>query len=514
MQMSSSSNCRSSQLHRLNIQSNGKRPFEECGYDSDPDTSLNTSTQASSSGSSSSRHLASSSTSGGSGEGRNKRARSTSSSSNSDLSSSSDISTSTGYDTAPSSSRTNLVLTGRSTVQFPPPAPAMFDPQEGVLSDLSIDLPRPAFNTSIPTTTTSSSSGGSLRGSLERFNEFERQIAALRSSFTASRSPLSSQMGSSEHAHEEWQAMSTGFLSTSSNGLSASDGSDDSIHLVPTDSFPSLPATQPTSGQLFFTPVAPRSTDFQFPGVPAGPPPVPSASGSVYFPQYGSISRFQAYRSPSAVRQSSGNGHAGAVSTSQDSPAPTRMASTSADIGMRQSVSGAVSPPPPPQLRPIRRSPSPLTLDPVVSSSSSDDSGILGDRDVGNPRPSVSRRNTDNVFPESSLSFVTRSGKSSTRMLLGGNHLTELVLFSRFTHPQRSVRRCNYELNAFLHNNLQLPPNPLNLGTGLLDSILWSGDPPLPCSMCLGSVIHCPTGMPLDLRPRPGNVRKSRRLSK
>ena len=236
MQMSSSSNCRSSQLHRLNIQSNGKRPFEECGYDSDPDTSLNTSTQASSSGSSSSRHLASSSTSGGSGEGRNKRARSTSSSSNSDLSSSSDISTSTGYDTAPSSSRTNIVLTGRSTVQFPPPAPAMFDPQEGVLSDLSIDLPRPAFNTSIPTTTTSSSSEGSLRGSLERFNEFERQIAALRSSFTASRSPLSSQMGSSEHAHEEWQAMSTGFLSTSSNGLSASDGGDDSIHLVPTDS--------------------------------------------------------------------------------------------------------------------------------------------------------------------------------------------------------------------------------------------------------------------------------------
>ncbi|KAI6000824.1 hypothetical protein EDD15DRAFT_1801328 [Pisolithus albus] len=114
-QMSSSSSYRPSHLHRVNLQSNGKRPFEECGYDSDPDpSSLNSGTQPSGSGSSgSSHHFSSGSSSNtGAGDGRNKRARSTSSSSNSGHSSSSDVSTSTGYDTAPSSSRSDLSLSG------------------------------------------------------------------------------------------------------------------------------------------------------------------------------------------------------------------------------------------------------------------------------------------------------------------------------------------------------------------------------------------------------------------
>jgi len=519
--MSSSSNYRSSQLHRASLHSNGKRPFEECGYDSDPDTSLNSSTQASGSGSSaSSRHFPSSSTSSSSGEGRNKRARSTSSSSNSDLSSSSDVSTSTGYDTAPSSSRSDLIPSGpsplsRNAVDCPVPAPAMFDPQERVMSDLSIELPRPAFTTGVPTTTASSSED-SLRSSLERFNEFERQIAALRSSFAASRPPLPSQMGSSEHAHEEWHAMSSGFLST---GLSTSDASDDSVHLVPTDSFSSPPAVQSTSGQQFIIAVAPRLTDFQFPGVPASLPPASSASNGLYSAQHSSISRSQVYRPPLGARQSVGHGHSGVASASYNSTVPTRMASTTADIGVRQPTSGPVSSPPPsPQLRPVRRSPSPLILDPVVSSYSSDDSGILGDRDVSSdPRPPVSRRTTDNIFPESSLSFVTRSGKTSLYALFGGNYLTVLVLFRQIhtlSEVRPSFQLCNHGLSTFLHNNLQLPPNPSNPGTGLSDSILRNVPPLLPFSMCSGSRIRYPIVMPLGVGLRPGNVHKPQRLCK
>ncbi|KAL4074392.1 hypothetical protein J3A83DRAFT_2736169 [Scleroderma citrinum] len=400
VQMSSSSNYRSSQLHRVNLQSNGKRPFEECGYDSDPDSSLNNSTQASGSGSSgSSRHFASSSTtSGGSGEGRNKRARSTSSSSNSDLSSSSDLSTSTGYDTAPSSSRSDLIPSGpsRSAVDCPVPTPATFDSQEGVMSDLSIELPRPAFTASIPSATTSSSEN-TLRSSLERFNEFERQIAALRSSFATSRSPLPSQMGSSEHAPEEWHTVSPSFLSMDNSGLPPSDAGDGAVHPVPIDSFSTLPTIQSTSG------------------VPVSLPPASSASSGLHSPHYGSIPRFQAYRSLSVARPLAGHAHSGAASASQANPALSRMASTSAGIGTSQS-SGSMSSPPPPHLRPVRRSPSPLLLDSVASSSGSDDSGILGDRDFSSDsRPSVSRGTTDNVFPDSSLSFGTRSDSLSLR---------------------------------------------------------------------------------------------------
>ncbi|KAI6044576.1 hypothetical protein EDC04DRAFT_319203 [Pisolithus marmoratus] len=252
--MSSSSSYRPSHLHRVNLQSNGKRPFEECGYDSDPDTSLNNGTQASGSGSSGSSHhfSSSSSSSTSAGDGRNKRARSTSSSSNSDHSSSSEVSTSTGYDTAPSSSRSDLSLGGPSTlardaVDCPISAPALFGSQDRNVSDLGIELPRPTFTTNVPTST-SVSSEDNLRSSLERFNEFERQIAALRSSIATSRPPLLPQMGSSEHApHEDWHAVSSSFQPMSSGGLNAADTSDGSTNTIQDDTMSSISPFGPTN---------------------------------------------------------------------------------------------------------------------------------------------------------------------------------------------------------------------------------------------------------------------------
>ncbi|KAG6334529.1 hypothetical protein ID866_4563 [Astraeus odoratus] len=377
--MSSSSNYRSSHLRRVNIQPNGKRPFEECGYDSDPEPSLNNAAQASGSGNpGSSRHFTSNSSSNnGSGEGRNKRARSTSSSSTSDHSSSSDVSTSTGYDTAQSSSHSDLSSSGlsampRNAVDCPVVPTSAPIPQQREVSDAPIQLPRPAFAANRPTEM-SASVEDTLRTSLERFNEFDRQIAALRSSLGSS----SPQLASSEHAppHEEWHAMSASFLSMNSSGLRTSDTTDESSHVPPNGAVSSFPTFGPSNP------------------APVGRPPVSSANSSTPFPPFGGIHRlspYSAYRPPAAGRSSAGHENSGA--TLPSSSAAPSMASTSADVGMRQSSSDPVqSLPPSPQLRPVRRSPSPLSLDPLASSNS-DGIGMLRNRDYGSdPQPSQAR---------------------------------------------------------------------------------------------------------------------------
>ncbi|KAI6157303.1 hypothetical protein BKA82DRAFT_787368 [Pisolithus tinctorius] len=374
-QMSSSSSYRPSHLHRVALQSNGKRPFEECGYDSDPDTSLNSGTQASGSGSSGSSHhfSSSSSSSSSTGDGRNKRARSTSSSSNSDHSSSSDVSTSTGYDTAPSSSRSDLRLG------------ALFASQDRNVSDLAIELPRPTFTASVPATA-SVSSEDNLRSSLERFNEFERQIAALRSSIATSRPSLLPQMGSSGHApREDWQAVSSSFQPMSSGGLNAPETGDESTHSIQDDTFPSI-------------------SPFSFTNGISSSRPSVSSTGSGFYPfQYSNLTRnptVSSSYSPTPGRPSTENERSGA--TIGSGSAPPGMASTRPNVGMRQSSGSRLSPPPPPpRLRPIRRSPSPLILEPAVSPSSSDDASLASNGVIdSDSRLPVTHRRSDNISPD------------------------------------------------------------------------------------------------------------------
>ncbi|KAI6129349.1 hypothetical protein EDD16DRAFT_1215789 [Pisolithus croceorrhizus] len=353
--MSSSSSFRPSHLHRVNLQSNGKRPFEECG------------------GSSGSSHHFSSSSSGstGAGDGRNKRARSTSSSSNSGHSSSSDVSSSTGYDTAPSSSRSDLSLSGssalaRDAVDCPVAAPALFGSQDGNVSNLGIELPHSTFTASVPETA-SISSEDNLRTSLQRFNEFERHIAALRSSIATSRPSLLPQMGSSEHApHEGWHAGSSTFQPMTSGGLNAPDTSDESTSTIRDDTFSSISPFGSTNG------------------ISAMHPSASSTSSGLYPIQYSNLTRNSTLSppySPMSGRPSAENERSGV--TMGSSPAPPGMASTRANVGMRQSSGSRLSPPPPPpQLRPTRRSPSPLILEPAVSPSSSDDTSLPGNRVV------------------------------------------------------------------------------------------------------------------------------------
>ncbi|KAI6121252.1 hypothetical protein F5141DRAFT_507412 [Pisolithus sp. B1] len=427
--MSSSSSYRPSHLHRVNLQSNGKRPFEECGYDSDPDASLNNGTQSSASGSSGSSHHFSSSSSGstGAGDGRNKRARSTSSSSNSGHSSSSDVSSSTGYDTAPSSSRSDLSLSGpsalaRDAVDCPIAAPALFGSQDGNVSNLGIELPHSAFTASVPETA-SISSEDNLRTSLQRFNEFERHIAALRSSIATSRPALLPQMGSSEHApHQGWHAGSSTFQPMSSSGLNAPDTSDESTSTIRDDTFSSMSPFGSTNG-IFATHPSASSTG-------SGPYPI----------QYSNLTRNSTLSppySPMSGRPSAENERSGV--TIGSSPAPPGMASTRANVGMRQSSGSRLSPPPPPpQLRPTRRSPSPLILEPAVSPSSSDDTGLTGNRVVGSDlRLPVTHGRHDNISHEDF--FERQPGEISYQFTTGDDRLTTAYLIRAESQVERAA---------------------------------------------------------------------------
>lgn len=187
-------------LH-LNLQQNGtsfKRTFEQFGYDSG--SPMTSALQASGSGAGS-HHVSTGSSSNIGGNERNKRARSTSSSSLSDRSA--DSSRSSEYNTARSSASlsetsTNdqnlsldqnmrstdytlpVIASPSSTCTLATPAPALpTTPQDEDMSDssgFSLDIPRPAPLPTLEPPTTHDA----LRNSLERFNEFDSHIAALR----------------------------------------------------------------------------------------------------------------------------------------------------------------------------------------------------------------------------------------------------------------------------------------------------------------------------------------------
>ncbi|OAX37423.1 hypothetical protein K503DRAFT_236882 [Rhizopogon vinicolor AM-OR11-026] len=187
----------------LHLQPNGtsfKRTFEQFGYDSG--SSMTSALQATGSAAGN-HHVPPGSSSNNGGNERNKRARSTSSSSLSDRSA--DSSRSSEYNTARSSaslseSSTNdqnltldqntrsidysvpLIASPSSTCTLATPAPVLpsTEHQDEDMSDssgFSLDIPRPTPLPAVPSTT-----HDVLRNSLERFNEFDSHIAALRRS--------------------------------------------------------------------------------------------------------------------------------------------------------------------------------------------------------------------------------------------------------------------------------------------------------------------------------------------
>ncbi|KAG2137529.1 hypothetical protein DEU56DRAFT_351847 [Suillus clintonianus] len=178
-----------------------KRTFEQFGYDSG--SPMTSALQAS--GSATATHnVPTGSSSNSSGNERNKRARSTSSSSISNRSA--DSSRSSEYNSARSSaslsegSTTNdhnlpldqnrispaypspTIASPTSTLASPAPAlpSTVTEPQDEDMLDsssFSLDIPRPA-----PPPEVSSTTHDALRSSIERFNEFDSHIAALRRS--------------------------------------------------------------------------------------------------------------------------------------------------------------------------------------------------------------------------------------------------------------------------------------------------------------------------------------------
>ncbi|KAG2036359.1 hypothetical protein BDR03DRAFT_453819 [Suillus americanus] len=176
-----------------------KRTFEQFGYDSG--SSMTSALQASGSGTAT-HNVPTGSSSSSSGNERNKRARSTSSSSVSNRSA--DSSRSSEYISARSSASLsegsttndhNLSLDqNRRSTAYPSsaiastlvlPTPVLpsteTEPQDENMSDsssFSLDIPRPAPSPEV----VSSTVHDALRSSIERFNEFDSHIAALRRS--------------------------------------------------------------------------------------------------------------------------------------------------------------------------------------------------------------------------------------------------------------------------------------------------------------------------------------------
>ncbi|KAF8557157.1 hypothetical protein OG21DRAFT_375714 [Imleria badia] len=240
--MSSSSFHPPTHLHRVNLHSHGKRPFEECGgYDSDPDTSMpiHTTPSGTSSSSNPSRFPATTTSPTGP-ETRNKRARSTSSTSTDD--SSSNPSSSSGYNTAQSSSRSDIFSDGPSALpagalNCPGASPPFVATQDVHMSDLHLPVPpSQPQRTHVPTPTTPEDT---LRTSLQRFAEFDRQIAALRTSLAATRSPPlptldSSVDGVQTLSNERWHHSNpSNFLSNGSSGLPPFTATDPASSTVP-----------------------------------------------------------------------------------------------------------------------------------------------------------------------------------------------------------------------------------------------------------------------------------------
>lgn len=236
--MSSSSYHPPPHLHRVNLHSHGKRPFEECGgYDSDPDNSMPIQPTTSGTSSSSNNNCFSTTTSPTgphNPETRNKRARSTSSTSTDDSSSNP---SSSGYNTAQSSSRSDISSDGPSALPtravdcpIPVASPPPFATTQDVhMSDLHLPIPpTQPQRTDIPPPPTPDDT---LRTSLQRFAEFDRQMAALRTSFAATRSQPLPPLGPSVNgdlalADGHWHPNSSNFLFNGSSGQSPSTTTD------------------------------------------------------------------------------------------------------------------------------------------------------------------------------------------------------------------------------------------------------------------------------------------------
>ncbi|KAG1781220.1 hypothetical protein EV702DRAFT_650029 [Suillus placidus] len=196
-----------------------KRTFEQFGYDSG--SPMTSALQASGSGTAT-HNVPTGSSSSSSGNERNKRARSTSSSSVSNRSA--DSSRSSEYTSARSSASLSDSSTtndqNRRSPAYPSPAVAstpgtlfsptpglpstVTEPQDEDMSDssgFSLDIPRPAP----PPEVVSSTAHDTLRSSIERFNEFDSHIAALRRSHSRTpswhptASPVLSPRESSNH---------------------------------------------------------------------------------------------------------------------------------------------------------------------------------------------------------------------------------------------------------------------------------------------------------------------------
>lgn len=250
-------------LHRVNLHSHGKRSFEECGgYDSDPNNSMPIQPTASGTSSSSNNNCFSTTTSvtgPHNPETRNKRARSTSSTSTDD--SSSNPSSSSGYNTAQSSSRSDISSDGPSALPanaldcpiHPVASPPPFATTQDVhMSDLHLPmLPTQPQRTHVPTPPTPEDA---LRTSLQRFAEFDRQIAALRTSLAATRSPPLPPLGPSVDgdpipSNGQWRLHSSNFLSGSSSGpspLTTTDPASSTVAVAPSETLNSL-STFPSS---------------------------------------------------------------------------------------------------------------------------------------------------------------------------------------------------------------------------------------------------------------------------
>ncbi|KAI5990981.1 hypothetical protein EDD15DRAFT_2530894 [Pisolithus albus] len=333
--MSSSSSYRPSHLHRVNLQSNGKRPFEEYGYDSDPDpSSLNSGTQPS--------------------------------------------------------------------------------------------LPHSTFTEGIPETP-SVSSEDNLRSSLQRFNEFERHIAALRSSIATSRRSLLPQMGSSEHAtHEDWHAGPSTFQSMNSGGFTARDTSDESNGKD--DTFSSMSSFGSTNGI--------STTHLS----------APSTGSRLYPFQYNNLS--PPYSPMSGGPSAEGERSGGTIGSSHVLPG---MEGTRANVGIRRPSDSRLSPPPPPpQLHPTRGSPSPLVLESAVSPSSSDDTSLASNGVIGSDlRLPVTCGRRDNISPAGF--FERQAGELSHQFGTGDDHLTTDHLID----AESQVERASPKLAEIRHRVLR-----------------------------------------------------------
>ncbi|KAH0826344.1 hypothetical protein J3R83DRAFT_5299 [Lanmaoa asiatica] len=371
--MSSSSYHPPPHLHRVNLHSHGKRPFEECGgYDSDPDNSMPI--QPTTSGTSSSNNNCFTTTALPAGphnpETRNKRARSTSSTSTDD--SSSNPSSSSGYNTAQSSSRSDISSDGPSALRVNaidcPIHPVTSLPPFAATQDVhmsNLHLPIPPNQPQRPHVPAPPIPQDTLRTSLQRFAEFDRQIAALRTSLAATRSPPLPPLGPSvdgdpSPSNGHWHPNSSNFLSNGSSGLPPStttDSASSTVAVAPSETFNSL-STFSSSNDSANVPVAASTTSGS----------VPSTSFS---PNYSNVPRYPPYPSyrPPVGASSSLATHerVGDASSSSSMPALMRPSSNenTSRVGARSSISVESSAPSSAShVRHARRSLSPLVFPP------------------------------------------------------------------------------------------------------------------------------------------------------